>query len=228
MGVFNISWICDLSAHEYVNAVGYHNESTNEFTEKALLLLKSKPHEITTGCSDFGRLIKKRANQVLREIHQLASYLRLKPYPEMVLVGNCKPEHNTTFFIGKSIAKRFDRFIVIIFASDNFAVVSNRRTLPEFPKFSASIREELIISVRDFAGANIEERLSQDILLEDGDFLWEKYYETQFLEQRLNTRLFRKFIPKYALEKANMEVERNFYEKIVEKPKEKYTLDRFF
>ncbi len=228
MEVFSISWICNLSAHEYVDAASYHNETTNEFIEKALLVMKSKPHEITTGCSDFGRLIKKRANQVLREIHLLASYLRLKPYPEMILVGNCKPEHNTTFFIGKSIAKRFDRFIILIFTLDNFAVVSNRRTLPEFPKFTASSREELIVSVRGFAEKNIAERLSQDILLENGDFLWEKHYETQFLEQRLNTKLFRKFIPKYALEKADMKIERNFYEKIVEKPKEKFTLDKFF
>ena len=134
---------------------------------------ESKPHEITTGCSPLGKLVKKRANQVLREIHLLSAYLRLKPYPEMVLVGSCKPEHNVVYFVAKSIVKRFDQFIVVIFTEDNFAVVSNRKDLPKFPEFKGDSKEALISSIREFAKLNIHQRLPEDIFLEEGDFLWE-------------------------------------------------------
>jgi len=97
--VNNISWVCDLSAGEYIEAANHHIDSTPEFVEKALLLMKSKPHEITTGSSSLGKIIKTRANQVLREIHLLSAYVRLKPYHEMVLVGSCKPEHNTVYYV---------------------------------------------------------------------------------------------------------------------------------
>ena len=112
----SLSWACDLSVGEYLEAANHHNDSTPEFIEKALLRAKTKPYEITTGCSKLGKLVKKRANQVLREIHLLSAYMRLKPYPEMVLTGSCKPEHNIVYYIAKSIAKRFDQFIIVVFA----------------------------------------------------------------------------------------------------------------
>ncbi|OLS33172.1 MAG: hypothetical protein HeimAB125_01240 [Candidatus Heimdallarchaeota archaeon AB_125] len=82
--------------------------------------------------------------------------------------------------------------------------------------------------MRCFVKQTIKDGFHKEFFNEDGDSLWEKYYETQFLEQRLNVKLFRKFIPKYALEKANMKIEKEFYEKVVEQRKEKHTLDFFF
>ncbi len=223
-----MSWVCNLSASEYVEAAKYHKDTTVDFIEKALLLMKSQPYEITTGCSVFGKQIKKRANQVLREIHLLSAYLRLQPYQEMILVGSCKPEHNSVYFIAKTIAKRFDQFIIVIFSSSDFAVVSNRRDIPHFPNFSGSSREDIINSVRDFAARNITQKLPEDLILDEGDLLWEKYYETQFLEQRLNPKLFHKFIPKYAIEKAEMKIEGKFLKKIEhQSKKECSTLDSF-
>ena len=63
--------------------------------------------------------------------------------------------------------------------------------------------------------------------MDEGDFLWKKYYETQFLEQRLNTKLFHRFIPKYALDKAEMKIENDFLAKITEKTKKNSTLDEY-
>ncbi|TFG10380.1 DUF4130 domain-containing protein [Candidatus Heimdallarchaeota archaeon] len=224
----DISWICDLSVGEYIEAAMHHNESTQAFIEKALQLAKSNPHEITTGCSNFGKEIKKRANQVLREIHLISAYMRLKPLPEMILVGKCKPEHDVVYFIAKSIAKRFDQFIIVVFAHDNFAIVSNRRDIPEFPSFQGSSRESILESVRAFARLNIDYTLPEDIVLEEGAILWENYYATQFLEQRLNPKLFHKFIPKYALEKAEMEIESKFLSKVYSDNKKSANLDDYF
>jgi len=228
MGANDISWIYDLSVGEYLEAATLHNDSTPEFIEKALQLAKVKPYEITAGYSVLGKEIKKRANQVLREIHLVSAYMRLKPYREMILVGCCKPEHDVSYLIAKSIAKRFDKFIIVVFTQNNFAIVSNRRDIPEFPSFQGSSRDAIIGSVRAFASLNIDERLPKDVVIEEGDDLWKIYYETQFLEQRLNPKLFHKFIPKYALEKAEMKIERKFLSKVYEKNKKSSNLDDYF
>ena len=226
--VFKIWSVCSLSAEEYVSAAKHHKDSNDEFVKKAQILLKTKPFEITTGCTNLGKLIKKRGNAVLREIHLLSAYMRLKPYSEMVLVGECNTEHNTCYLIAKSLARKFDRFIIVVFTNNNFSIASNRINLPKFPQFEDKTRQDIIDKVRIFAKKAIKDDLPDDIFLENGDLLWEKYYETQFLEQRLNVKLFRKFIPKYALEKANMNIEKEFFEKTIEKRGEKKTLDSFF
>ncbi len=221
-----MSFICDSSGTEYVRAAYYHRDSSDEFMKKASDLLEKNPHEITTGCSEFGSLIKKRARAVLREIHLLSAYTRLKPYPELLLVGRCRIDHNTGSLIVKSLSKRFKGFVILLLTQERHFLATLRKDLPAFPKFDGD-SEEVIKNIRDFIGRFCDLRISGDLFLEEGDFLWEKYYETQFLEQRSNTRLFRKFIPKYAMEKANMKIEKDFYEKTVEKPKEKKTLDDF-
>ena len=221
-----MSFICDSSGAEYVRASYYHRDSSEEFIRKAKDLLERNPHEIKTGCSEFGSLIKKRARAVLREIHLLSAYTRLKPYPELLLVGHCKTDHNTGSLIAKSLSKRFKGFIILLFTQERHFLTTLRRDLPDFPDYYGD-SEEIIKNVRDFISRFCDMRISTDLLIEEGDFLWEKYYETQFLEQRLNTRLFRNFIPKYAMEKANMKIEREFYEKIEEKLKKTKTLDDF-
>ncbi|MCG3216120.1 MAG: DUF4130 domain-containing protein [Candidatus Heimdallarchaeota archaeon] len=220
--------ICNMSAKEYVQAAICHKDSSMDFIKKANLLLKTRPHEITTGFTEFGAKVKKRANAVLREIHLFSAYTRLKPFPEMLLVGKCKTEHNTGTLIAKSLARRFNSFILLIFTQDNYYIDTERNDISKFPSFDGNTDEEVIVQVRDHLGTNIEEILSDDILLHDGDFLWEKYYETQFLEQRLNIKQFRRFIPKYVLEKADMKIESEFYKAVVEQREEKRTLDDFF
>jgi len=225
--VISMSFVCDLSGAEYVRAANLHRDSTDEFMKKAIALLEKNPHEITTGCSEFGSLVKKRAKAVLREIHLLSAYTRLKPYPELLLVGRCRTDHNTGFSIAKSLSRRFKGFIILLLTPENHFLATVRKDIPAFPEFEGE-SEEIIETIRDFITKFCNVRLSNDILLEEGDFLWEKYYETQFLEQRLNTRLFRKFIPKYVTENANMKIEKEFYKKAMEKRNEKKTLDDFF
>ena len=100
-----------------------------------------------------------------------------------------------------------------------------KANIPELKEQNEKI---LIDQIREFTDKTLTERLPVEFLLENGDFLWEQYYETQFLEQRLNTRLFHRFIPKYVMKKANMDIEKKFYEDVLEKPEETRTLDSFF
>ena len=223
-----MSFICDRSAREYLQAACLHKETTEDFTLKAKKLYQFSPHEITTGCTTFGMLIKKRANAVLKEIHRLSAYIRLKPYPEMLLVGKCQPEHRTGQSIAISLAKRFGNFIILVITPIGNYTATKRKDIFNIPEFKYQNERVLIQCIRDFAKTNLNERIPEKFLLEDGDFLWEKYYETQFLEQRLNPRLFHKFIPKKVMKKAHMDIEMRFYDEISERSEETKTLDSFF
>ncbi|NPD87265.1 MAG: DUF4130 domain-containing protein [Asgard group archaeon] len=222
------SFICDHSAKEYFQAACLHTKTTEDFIIKANELYRSNPHEITTGCTIFGKLIKRRANSVLREIHHLSAYIRLKPFPEMLLVGKCRPDHKTGHLIAKSLARRFGNFIIVVITPSNNYLATERLDIANIPEFKEHNKKNLIDQVREFADKTLTERIPEEFLLDDGDFLWEQYYETQFLEQRLNTRLFHRFIPKYVMKKANMDIEKKFSEEVLEKPEETKTLDSFF
>ena len=158
MEVSSDLFLCSLSAEEYFTAASYHKDSSDVFISKAELLLKNQPFEIATGCSDFGNLIKKRGNAVLREVHLLSAYMRLKPYSEMVLVGECNPEHDTCFLIAKSLARRFDRFIIVVFTCNSFSVVTQRTDIPKFPQFKKKSKQTIIDDVRDFAKKEIKDK----------------------------------------------------------------------
>ena len=218
---------CNLSAEEYVHAARSHIDSTNDFIKKARNLLVNKPHEITTGCTELGRLIKKRANAVLREVRLLASFMRMKPYPEMLLTGRCELEHHTGQLIANSLSRRFNMFVVLVFAEDNCYIATERRDVLKLPNLKGKDENTAVRIIRDSLKNCFEERLAPDLVREDGDLLWEKYYETQFLEQRLNVKQFRRFIPKYVMKKANMKVENKFYEKAVVNSKNNRILEDF-
>ena len=223
-----MSFICDYSAKEYFHAACLHIKTTADFVHRANNLLQSRPHEITTGCTEFGKQIKRRGNAVLREIHHLSAYIRLKPFPEMLLVGRCQPEHKTGDLIAKSVSKRFEKFVILIMTPNGNHFATRRRDIVSFPDIKEFDEEKLIQLVRNFLENTITDRIPEEFLFEEGDYLWEQYYETQFLEQRLNTRLFHKFIPKYVMKRANMKIEETFYEDVMKKPEEKRTLDSFF
>ena len=222
-----LSFTCNLTAEEYVHTAIAHIDSTNDFIKKASNLLLHKPYEITTGCTEFGRLIKKRANAVLREVRLLASFMRMKPYPEMLLVGKCEIEHHTGQLIAYSLSRRFDMFVVLVFVEDNFYLATERKDISKFPDLEFTNESEVVRNIREFLGNCFEERLAPDLVREDGDLLWEKYYETQFLEQRINVKQFRRFIPKYVMKKANMKVESEFYKKAVANSKNNKILEDF-
>ena len=223
-----MSFACDLTATEYVLAAKNHIDSSNGFIKNAEYLIDNNPHEITTGCTEFGRLIKKRANSVIREVRLLASFMRLKPYPEMLLVGRCELEHHTGQLIANSLSRRFNMFVVLIFVEENYFIATEREDVTKFPNLLSNKENYVVRGICEFLGNCFEVRLTPDLVREDGDLLWEKYYETQFLQQRLNMNQFRRFIPKYVMKKANMKVESEFYEKVVVNSKNNRILEDFF
>jgi len=213
-------------AVEYVEAARRHKDSTPEFIEQAYELMKSSPHEITTGVSELGKLIQKRSNAVLFEVYKLGCYVRLTPYPEMILIGEVEPEHDSGYLIAFWLADRFRKFIVLIFTSNGYNAITKRTDLQSIPKFTGD-KERIITQIREFASNSYNDRLHEDFIQLDGDKLWKDYYETQFLSQRLNLKAYHRDIPKYMFKKAGMEIEREFFDIVTDKHKKNRKLDEF-
>ncbi len=214
-------------ARQLVKAASYHVDSTEEFNEEARVLLVSAPYEIITKCSEMGVLINKRASAVYREANQISSFVKFEPLPEMILVGECVLEHNSFPIISRWICNRLKNFIILIFTQKTFFVASNRKDIGSFPEFNGDSREEVIEHVRNFARESFDERIPEDYFIEEGELYWKEYYETQFLEQRTNLKLFHQFLPKKVLEKESLRLEREFLEKITLKNDLNHTLDDF-
>ena len=118
--------------------------------------------------------------------------------------------------------------VVLIFVEEKYFIATEREDVTQFPNLLDNAENSVVRSICDFLGNCFEERLAPDLVREDGDLLWEKYYETQFLEQRLNVKQFRRFIPKYVMKKANMKVESEFFDKAVVNSKNNTSLEDFF
>ena len=218
---------CNKTASEYVEAALKHKDVDNKFIKESLCLLRTNSYEITTGCSDLGKLIKKRGNAVIRESYKLSAYVRLKPFAEMILLGNCFPEHNTGDMIAKYVSHRFQKFLILIFTNKDYHIATERAEITNLPDFSGKSTDDIIKNVRAFVSECHTERLSDDYLAMNTDDLWEVFYETQYLSQRKNLKLYHKDIPKYMFEKANMKIEKDFYDKTNNKHRKNKTLDKF-
>lgn len=212
---------------DYVEAAKKHKEATSDFINQSLQLLKEKPHEITTGCSDLGKLIKKRGNAVIWESYKLSAYVRLTPYPEMVLSGKCSPEHDTGQMIAEYLADRFRNFVVIIFTDTRCFFATKRDEIEDFPDIQEMGEQAVISEIRSFAKRSFSERLGKEYLKMDCNGLWEEFYETQYLSQRKNLKLFHRDIPKYMFKKAGMKIEESFYKKVTSKLRNNQTLDDY-
>ena len=218
---------CNKSALDYVEAAKRHKDTTKIFFEKAISLLQNNPYEITSGCSELGSLVKKRGNAVISESYKLSAYVRLTPLSEMILFGSCLPEHNTGSMIAEYITKRYHNFLILIFTDKDFHLATERVDISELPTFSGKTNEEIIEKIRNFAVSIFDDRLDEKYLLLNADDLWEVFYETQFLSQRENLKLYHRAIPKYMFNKAGMSIEEEFFKKVTNKNKQNTTLDKY-
>ncbi len=212
---------------EIIAAACYHKDSNSEFIKEMYKIATTNPHEITTKSTDFGVLVNSRASAVIREVYKVSGFIRLMPYPEMLLVGHCQLEHNSGSLIAQWLASRYEKFIILIIADEKVFLQSKRMDIKEFNNNQYDKTEKIIEEIRKVLAPLVADTLPFEYTSLDFDAMWEEYYHTQFLEHRLNLKQFHSFLPKYFFKKAFMKTEKDFYEKIMEKKKKTKTLDYF-
>lgn len=216
-----------LTVQRIIEAARRHKDSSEDFIQKAYNLMQKYPHEITTGVSELGKIIKKRANAVEFEIYKLGCYVRLEPYPEMVLVGDIEPEHRTGDLVAEWLAKRFKQFIMVIFTEDDYYVATKRDEVKTIPNYEGN-KKEIVTQIRNLASRAYDSRLDEDFIQLNGDELWKEYYKTQYLSQRLNLKAYHRDIPKYMFNKAKMNIEKEFFDQVTDTTRKNKTLDDFY
>ena len=93
----------------------------------------------------------------------------------------------------------------MIFTDKDFHLTTKRTDISEFPAFTGKTNKEIIEKVRNFAISIFDDSFDEKYLLLNADDLWEVFYETQYLSQRWNLKLFHREIPKYLFDKAGIQ-----------------------
>ncbi|MFO8110228.1 MAG: DUF4130 domain-containing protein [Thermoplasmata archaeon] len=144
--------------------------------------------------------------EVGRELHSMKGFVRFKHAGKKLKYGYMKPEHEIGSMISGWFANRFPG-VVIVLGNKKESWVSIR--IDEGVEYVEG--GDLKSTVRELAEMlGVEE-------VKDFEDLWEKYYKSQYAEERKNIELFKKNMPTKYRNRAQNITENRFHERTLDK-----------
>ncbi len=139
--------------------------------------------------------------EVGREIHKMKGFVRFKHVGKKLKYGYMKPEHDIGLMISEWFAERFPGIIIILGNEEEswVSILTEKGIESEKSGELKNTVEELA----DILGAETEKGFED---------LWEKYYKSQYAEERKNIELFQKNMPEKFRKRARNITEEKFYE----------------
>ena len=138
-------------------------------------------------------------SQVMGEVNKLACYLRLNISPNGILFVEHTPEHRVEDLVVRHFRYRFPTYTI---------VMGSRRGIFVGDKEGIVRLNEPLGLVLD----RLQEERGVDPILkelkETDDEIWEAFYQSQFVKQRENPRLFRRQVPGKFLKMESFQIER--------------------
>jgi probable DNA metabolism protein len=141
--------------------------------------------------------IRRKIGEVRSEIHRMRGFVRFNSINDNILFGYMNPEHKIGRLITDIFAKRFQKNIVIIgndhkvwasyYSEKSYKRYENSRSLKE-------TLEEIQILIRSNKELNISR-------------IWQVYYDSQYIKEKENHKLFYKNMPKKHLKSAGNNIE---------------------
>lgn len=175
-----------------------------DYSEKLFIEISKQPNEVVKSQASIeSRKLFNMNNQVGYDIHRTNSYTRLKISRHGILYATINPEHKTEEFSLKFFADRFPTFIVIL-ESKRGVFISERRSI-------STMKGELKTIIKKYEEKYPKNDLAIDIESIDDNEIWERYYDSQYLESRKNKKYFLRSIPKKLLKNNNLKIENNKY-----------------
>ncbi len=165
-----------------------------------VLLEKSKKiswNEINTSADPEVIKIRKKIREVRLEIHRMRGFVRFDSINDKILFGYMKPENKIEKLVTDIFARRFQKHIILLgnekkswisYYSENF-----------FKRYEES--KSLNKMVKD-----IQSLIKFDSEV-DIDKIWQIYYESQYIKERENHRLFYKNMPRKNLKSVGNRLE---------------------
>ncbi|MFX0092188.1 MAG: DUF4130 domain-containing protein [Candidatus Hodarchaeota archaeon] len=163
--------------------------------------LKENPELIRSKATEEAKLIHKLAREVGRDIHQQISFLRFDAYPEWLLCAKTTSEHDVLPSVLEHFSERFPLHIILIHdrrTQQNYLGTKrkniNLKNLDLDQPYSSviqSLRQELKRQISDVL----------DLVEEFSPEIWNIHYDAQYIKERRNRKLARKFMPHYLAKK---------------------------
>ena len=173
------------------------------------------------------------ARAVSNEIHYNKMFTRLKIEENKILTGYIQPVHSVEDLILEFFYNRFPKYTIILFSvkKNKTYMISPKQISDDLKKLKIikySIEKDYLIGnsnlklkkVLSIISPILAKYNSINPLLDkelDSKELFESFYESQFIKSRENLRLFNHNMPKKYQEKKDMEIERIFRTKTLDK-----------
>jgi len=173
------------------------------------------------------------ARAVSNEIHYNKMFTRLKIEENKILTGYIQPVHSVEDLILEFFYNRFPKYAIILFSGkkNKTYMISPKQISDDLKKLKIikySIEKDYLIGnsnlklkkVLSIISPILAKYNSINPLLDkelDSKELFESFYESQFIKSRENLRLFNHNMPKKYQEKKDMEIERIFRTKTLDK-----------
>lgn len=154
-------------------------------------------HDLNTSADSEIVKIRRKVGEVRSEIHRMRGFVRFNSINDKILFGYMKPEHKIGRLVTDIFARRFQKNLIILgndhrvwasYYSDNFYKrYEDSRSL-----------DEIIEKVKLLIGSDEEVDIEK---------IWQVYYESQYIKERENHKLFYKNMPKKHLKSTGNNIE---------------------
>lgn len=179
-----------------------------------VLLEKSKKvswYELNISADPEIVKMRRKIGEVKSEIHRMRGFIRFNSITDNILFGYMKPENRIGRLITDIFARRFQKNIIIL-GNENIVWVSYYVNNSYSRYENTKSLKETIEEVKSL----IENNKEMDI----GE-IWKVYYNSQYIKERENHKLFYKHMPKKHLKSTGNKIEL----KLNSKTLDEYTLE---
>ncbi|MFX0025206.1 MAG: DUF4130 domain-containing protein [Candidatus Hermodarchaeota archaeon] len=173
------------------------------------------------------------ARAVSNEIHYNKMFTRLRIEENMILTGYIQPVHLVEDLILEFFYNRFPKYTLILFSGkkNRSYIISPKQIsddLRRLNRIKFTVKKDYLIGNSNLKLKEIISIISPILakyssinpLLDnelDSKELFKSFYESQFIKSRENLRLFNQNMPKRYQKKKDMETERSFHTKTIDK-----------
>ncbi|MFX0018042.1 MAG: DUF4130 domain-containing protein [Promethearchaeota archaeon] len=196
-------------------------------------LMRDSKAVIETTLTTQARNYYKMARAVSKEIHYNKMFTRFRIEENMVLTGYIQPIHSVEDLILEFFYNRFPKYTIILFSGkkNKTYMITPKQISDDLKKLkiikytikkdyligSSNLKLKKVISIISplLAKYNSIKPLLDNEL--DSKELFKSFYESQFIKSRENLKLFNQNMPRKYQEKKDMEIERNFHTKTIDK-----------
>jgi len=164
------------------------------------LLEKSKEiswHELNISADPEIVKMRRKIGEVRAEIHRMRGFVRFNSINDKILFGYMKPEHIIGSLVADIFAKRFQKNMIIL-GNEHKVWVSYYCDKSYLRYETTKSLNKVIEEVKSLIDSDVEMDIEK---------IWLVYYESQFIKERENHKLFYKNMPKKHLKSTENKVE---------------------